>query len=552
MTLPDSVPELTLGWNAIHWATKYLRQPDGDQAGERWHFTGSQVRFILHWYAIEPDDSRQGWRWVYNHGVRRLPKGSGKSPFAGALALIELLAPVRFKSWDDTKPGGIIGKRVSMPLVQIAGVAESSAMINTMRMVTALAPKGSRLAGDHDLELGKTIIYTGNNGQLHIITNSAAAAEGAQTTFAIMDQTENWRTGNGGDQLARVIRRNLRKSGNRTVETCNAWEPGQNSVAEQAFSAWVNEETDRTRGTARTLMDIRMAPPVKMTDSIEKLIAAVEFAYGDCHWINARDIVENGILDLKTSVSESKRFYFNWPSIADNAWADPQDWKTMANEDFYIPYGDDIAIGFDGSRTRDATAMIGCHIETGYTFVIGIWKPVKSTKSTPGIPVPVHEVDAALEQANKDYNIVGFLADVREWESFTKIDWPKRFAENLVIEAVPGGQQPEPIAWDMRTHVRQFTQAAEMVLAEIKGHRFQHDGDTRLRDHVANSREYPNQYGTSISKQSPDSDEKIDGAAAMILARHARRLVLSSPDYAPGTKKRRGRQKVAGNVWSYS
>jgi hypothetical protein len=39
-----------------------------------------QLRFLLHWYAVNPDGS-----WVYHHGVRRLAKGSGKSPFAAAL-----------------------------------------------------------------------------------------------------------------------------------------------------------------------------------------------------------------------------------------------------------------------------------------------------------------------------------------------------------------------------------------------------------------------------------------------------------------------------------
>ena len=47
VTLPEGVPELTLGWEAIHWASKYLRQPDGPNAGDRWEFIESQVRFLL-------------------------------------------------------------------------------------------------------------------------------------------------------------------------------------------------------------------------------------------------------------------------------------------------------------------------------------------------------------------------------------------------------------------------------------------------------------------------------------------------------------------------
>src|SRR6516162_3652702 len=151
ITLPDGVPELTLGWDAIYWATMYLRQPDGDRAGEHWDFVESQTRFILWWYSLTDNA-----RWIYNHGVRRFSKGYGKSPFAAVMSLIELLAPVRFAGWCDneglcigcrTDAGcvHVIGKRVGMPLVQIAATAQDQANVNTMRMVRALVPPKSRI-----------------------------------------------------------------------------------------------------------------------------------------------------------------------------------------------------------------------------------------------------------------------------------------------------------------------------------------------------------------------------------------------------------------------
>jgi hypothetical protein len=73
VTLPADIPPLTLGYEAIRWATTYLQHPDGKHAGQRWSFVESQVRFLLHWYALQEDG-----RWVYSHGVRRLPKGAGK------------------------------------------------------------------------------------------------------------------------------------------------------------------------------------------------------------------------------------------------------------------------------------------------------------------------------------------------------------------------------------------------------------------------------------------------------------------------------------------
>src|SRR5690606_33016046 len=89
-TLPAGLPELTLGWEAARWAHRWLVQPNGPRAKQPFRFTDRQLRFVLWWYAVD-----ERGRWLFNHGVRRLAKGSGKSPFAAVLALIEFCAPVR-------------------------------------------------------------------------------------------------------------------------------------------------------------------------------------------------------------------------------------------------------------------------------------------------------------------------------------------------------------------------------------------------------------------------------------------------------------------------
>ena len=80
-------------------------------------------------------------------------------------------------------------------------------------------------------------------------------------TYCVLDESEHMRPANGGIDLARTISRNLAKTGSRGLETCNAWEPGAGSVAEETFDAWVAQEEGRTRGGARILYDARVAPP---------------------------------------------------------------------------------------------------------------------------------------------------------------------------------------------------------------------------------------------------------------------------------------------------
>jgi hypothetical protein len=551
-TIPDGLPKYTLGWGAIKWGIKYLRQPDGDNSGDRWQFTDSQIRFLLWYYAID-----ETTRWIYSHAVRRLPKGSGKSPFAAVMALIELCGPVRFAKWAGNEP---IGKPVGMPLVQIAGTAQEQGLINTMRMVRALIvatkndgtvdfSKKSRLITDYGLEVGKTLIYKPGGGQLHVITSSANAAEGALTTFGICDQTEAWYKSNGGHDLFQVMDRNAAKSKSRLVQTANAWEPGKDSVTEQTFDAWVKEQEGRTIGTAKTLMDVRMAPPDSVQYfcrecgakdcrehdisqrqiSRDALVRGVSDAYGDCHWVDAEDIVDRHILDPKTPFDVSKRFYLNWPTSASDAWVEKWEWSRWGNPLLLLAEGAEIALGFDGSRTNDATALVACEISTGNIFDFGVWE-TEPLQGGGRLTVPVDEVDAAVERAFLKWNPVAFFGDVREWESFTKVEWPKRYGSQLKVHAVPSGRDPQPIAWDMRTHTGEFTSACEMVNEEITGDSavFQHDGSSVIGRHVVNSRRRPNKWGTSIGKESPDSPNKIDSCVAMIIARHARRLYLAS------------------------
>jgi hypothetical protein len=274
VTLPEGLPKYTLGWEAVHWSTKYLRQPDGPNAGARWDFTESQIRFLLWWYGIREDG-----RWLFYHGVRRYPKGAGKSPFAAVLAMIELLAPVRLARWDADAPGGCVGKRVAMPLVQIGASSHDQANINTMRMVRALLPKNSRILKDYDVEAGKTIFHVPGGGQLMVITSSPTTEEGALVTFAILDQTESFTPTNGGTELAEVMDRNVGKSGSRIIETSNAWEPGKESVAETTFDAWVSQEEGRLKGKGRILYDSRMAPPDVDFDDIASIRKAVEYSF---------------------------------------------------------------------------------------------------------------------------------------------------------------------------------------------------------------------------------------------------------------------------------
>lgn len=522
VTLPQTIPELTLGWEAVKWASKYLRQPNGKHAGQRFKPTDSQIRFWLHWYALNPDGT-----WMYHHGVRRLAKGSGKSPFAAVHSLVELCAPVRLKDFDPRVPGSCVGRSVSMPLVQIAATSEAQTG-NTMRMVRAFAPKGSRVVDDHGLDPGRTRYNMLPEGSLEVLTASAHSAEGGEATHITSDETEWWLPGNGGPTMMSTLQDNLTKSGNRMLETCNAWIPGIGSVAEDSWDAWVDQEDNGSTSGSLILYDARIAPPAVDLADEDQLRAALEHVYGDCWWADIRPIMVR-IWDPRAKESDSRRKYLNRPAVPESSWADPEDWSAMrADPPRPVVKGERIAMFFDGSKSRDNTALIGCCLSDGHVFTLGIWAPEQRNDSN--ATVPVAQIDAKVEWAFQHYEVVAFWADVREWEEFTKLTWPKRYRDRIQKEcwAVPGGKTPEPIAWDMRSHSHPFELGAELVEAEIREHSFTHDGDPELSKHVSNARRHQGKYGVSVRKETPDSPDKIDGCVAMIGARIVWRTAIST------------------------
>lgn len=539
-TLPGGLPDLTLGYAVAQWMETWLVQPNGPKAGQKFHLVESQLRFLLWWYAL--DDSGQ---WLFHHAARRLAKGSGKSPFAAALALAELCGPVRLADWDPQILGGCRGRRVDMPWVQIAATAESQTA-NTMRMVRAFAPKGSRIVRQYQLDPGKTQYYAVPEGKLEVITSSSTAAEGAEASFVVADETEHWKPANGGPALSATLADNLAKSGSRMLETSNSWVPGTEAVAESTWDAWVAQEEGRTRARSRILYDARIAPPDTDMSYEPSLLEALMHVYGDTisargGWVDVRPIM-NRIWDPRSSPDDSRRKYLNRPTVTADAWTTPDEWALCVDVERVISDDDPIVLFFDGSKSDDSTGLLGCDMETGHVFVIDAWERPFGVAGE-GWLVDRVDVDRVVRRTfDLHANVVGFFADVKEFESYVDT-WGQDFGDRLLIDAV-SGKERHPVAWDMRRHVREFTIAAERMHVDISNRAVSHDGDSRLARHIGNARRSPNKHGISISKESRESAKKIDLAVCAIGARMVRRLVLASEGWATRSKqtgKRAGR-----------
>jgi hypothetical protein len=320
------------------------------------------------------------------------------------------------------------------------------------------------------------------------------------------------------------------------METSNAWVPGSGSVAETTWDAWVAQEEGKTRGTSKILYDASIAPPGTDLADGDSLMAGLRSAYRDCFWVDL-EVLRERVWDLRTPPDVARRFYLNQPTAAEDAWTTPAAWGALSDATKTVGDGEEVVLFFDGSLSQDATALIGCRVDDGHIFTVGIWEP-------DGDRVPTDQVDQAVEFAFTTWTVVAAFCDVREWEGFTKITWPERYQDELEVWAEPMSRaDPQPMAWDMRGKTREFTRAAELTATEIESGEFTHDGDSRLARHVVNARRRMNRYGVSIGKESKASQKKIDAAVCVIGARMVRRAVLTSR--AQGNKAKRPRTGAA-------
>ena len=89
----------TLGYYVIDWMIENLQMPDTSDVKPFTPYV-EQEDFILEWYALDPITGKR----LYNSGVYSRSRGVGKSPFLGALAIVEALADVVPDGWDAYGP----------------------------------------------------------------------------------------------------------------------------------------------------------------------------------------------------------------------------------------------------------------------------------------------------------------------------------------------------------------------------------------------------------------------------------------------------------------
>lgn len=324
------------------------------------------MRLILWWYAVDNEG-----RFLFNSGVIRRMKGWGKDPLAAAMCLIELCAPTAFSHFDAK--GQPVGKPQPAPWIQVAAVSRDQTR-NTFTLFPTMVSR--ELIDTYGLDIHKEIIHKKAGGRIEAVTSSPKSLEGGRSHFVIMNETQFWLENNNGHEMAGAIQGNVAKGRGgsfRRLSICNAHRPGEESIAEQDYEAFEKIVGGQVN-FSKFFYDALEAPADTNMEDYASLQQGLTVARGDSTWLDVPRLIEE-IADPRTVRSEARRKYLNQIVAAEDAWIAPWEWDQCAVKSMKLRPGDQITLGFDGSRGRDHTALCACRIEDGAIFLLNVWNP---------------------------------------------------------------------------------------------------------------------------------------------------------------------------------
>jgi hypothetical protein len=487
----------TLGYQVASWIQSSCVIPDGEFAGEPYVLTDEMLRFLLWYYRIDPDSGR----FYYDRGAQLVrPQKWGKGPFGAAMICAEAAedGPVRPAGWDAA--GEPVGKPWPTPFIQATAVSEGQTD-NVWRMLIPMIERGALSAAIWDT--GETRINLPSGGRIEPPTASARSRLGQQLTFCLQDQTESWTERNGGRLLADTQRRNLAGMGGRFVETCNAWDPRENSVAQRTAESGEPgvyfDDVDPGPGSVHNKADRR------------RMLRKV---YGHSNWVDLDRIDSEVIALLKRGeVAQAERYFFNRKEAGEDAAFRPDQINARADKEYEPAAGALIAIGVDGARFVDALAVVATEIETGFQWPLGIWE--RPAHAPEDYEHPPDEVDGVMVEAFERFQVWRVYIDP-QWIDHLLERWQGRWGQKRVIPWYTN--RPRQIAWAVRSYVNAFAAGDNS-----------HSGEETFVRHLKQARKQKvnvfddkHRQMHTLSKDSPDSPRKMDGAMAGVLSWEAR------------------------------
>lgn len=518
---PDAKPWPTLGPQVCQWIETHLVHGPGDLRGMPARLDDEKRGLLYSMYEVHPEKIGKkanplAGRRRFKRCAISVRKGSAKTELLAWVAIVELLGPARCVGWAKGQP---IGGPVNDPYIPLLASTEEQSEELAYGAVRVILGESKSLRGLVDIGLERCEVIKGG-GKVLAVATAPNQADGARTTFNGFDETHRLslprHKAAHRTMLANVPKRKIADAW--SMEITTSFAPGEGSVAEDTYH--YAEAIREGKIEEPTLFFFHRQASSKHDLTTKKgLAAAIKEASGPVgEWSDLPGIADQW-KDPSADRTYLRRTWLNMPTRSADSAFDSVRWGQI--EDAHeVERATWITLGFDGSRSVDATALIGTEVLTGYQWVLGLWERPGNVKEW---EVPVGEVNALVEHAFERWSVWRMYADPPYWESVIA-EWQAKYNE---------GEEPSKarvVKW--YTNASNSRKLSTAVLAFVNGiadGSLSHDGHEGLARHVANAQKRP--IGTkdekgvpmwTIQKERPDSPKKIDAAMASILSWQAR------------------------------
>ncbi|MFE0270823.1 hypothetical protein ACFWZY_01585 [Streptomyces sp. NPDC058992] len=506
-------------WVVPDWIEAHCPVPDGFRKGEDLELYPWQLWCTVNHYRIKPS-ARVGQlapAFHYRRSQIVAPQKTGKGPWSATIVLAEASGPVVFDGWAQGgeryrcsdhgcrcgwwyryEAGEPMGRPWPTPLIQLTATSEDQ-VDNVYKPLQSMVKQG--WLSDF-MRVGEEFTRVRDDGQIDTVTSSALSRLGNPIIFALQDETGLYTTANKLRRVAETQRRGAAGMGGRSMETTNAWDPSEDSVAQTT-----------SESKARDVFKYHPKAPKSLSYGDKRQRRKIhKIVYAGSAHVDL-DSIEAEVAELmEKDPAQAERFFGNRCVAGSRSWLDGGKWAAKAKPRRVRPLTR-IVLGFDGSDIDDWTA-IRAETMDGYQFT-PLWgpddEPTIWNPADYGGQVPRAEVRAAMKQLMHRYDVVRLYADPPYWE--TEVDeWVDLYGEERVIR------------WYTRRIV-QMHSACERLRTDVlkrnsSGAAFTHDGCEITQAHIENTRAAVRPSDRYVLRKASPA-QKIDVAVSSVLVHEA-------------------------------
>jgi hypothetical protein len=520
---------------ALEWIKRHCAVPDGFRKGAPFRPYDYQVLYLGNYYRVkgtarwDPVNPVLAPAFVHRFGLCIGPQKAGKDPLMAAQICLEGVGPALFGGWSGPDEGYVCrehgcrcgweypyaeGEPRGMPwptaLIQVTAFSEKATdnTYDALRPMIELGPLADLVP-----KTGEEFIRLPNGGRIDTVTSEARSRLGNRVTHVSWGELGIYTPANGMDKVYDTQSRGLAGMGGRGSATTNMWDPSEGSVAQVEYEA----------GAPDIYVYLVEPPPgLSITNKADrrKLFRAVyppdvrreNGGHVDLDAIEA----EASSLILKGKAAQAARFYANLRVTGAGKAFDLAVWNTRTKPGHKVPPKAVIAIGGDGSKTDDTTALIATELATGYQWPIGIWDPREHDGR-----IPVDLVNAAVTETFDTYTVALFLMDPPYWNDEIKA-WQATHGDKVVK------------GWATARNAEMAAAVRDYMTAIADGMLW-HDGDPVLTAHIGNAykrlllvKDDQGEPMWALQKETPKSALKIDAATAAVVSWVARGVAIGA------------------------